>query len=243
MPNLVEKLTAIGNAIRAKTGGSDMLTLDEMPDEIASIKSGGFDFSQIKTTSNGSTQYVFYNNETITLDGADFSQVSTVSSMFSSCTNLTSVDLAPLAGAPITNTSYMFSSCTNLTSVDMSMLTVTNLSLTYAFESCTSLVSIDMSGASKKIISMARAFDGCTSLETLDLSGVDITAYEASMSLMFTPLVALQTFKTGENWLYTALSNPLNKPTFPVAMQDENGTQFASGDFIPEGAHTYTAVS
>ena len=217
MPNLVEKLTAIGDAIRAKTGGSDMLTLDEMPDEIASIKSGGFDFSQIKTTSNGSTQYVFYNNETITLDGADFSQVSTVSSMFSSCTNLTSVD--------------------------MSMLTVTNLSLTYAFESCTSLVSIDMSGASKKIISMARAFDGCTSLETLDLSGVDITAYEASMSLMFTPLVALQTFKTGENWLYTALSNPLNKPTFPVAMQDENGTQFASGDFIPEGAHTYTAVS
>ena len=217
MPSLVEKLTAIGDAIRAKTGGSDMLTLDEMPDEIAGIKSGGFDFSQIKTTSNGSTQYVFYNNETITLDGADFSQVTTVQSMFRSCTNLASVD--------------------------MSMLTVTNLNLMYAFQDCTSLVSIDMSGASKKIIMMGNAFNGCTSLETIDLSSVDITIYEADMSTIFTPLVALQTFKTGENWLYTALSNPSYKPTFPVAMQDENGTQFASGDVIPEGAHTYTAVS
>ena len=123
------------------------------------------------------------------------------------------------------------------------MLTVTNLNLMYAFQDCTSLVSIDMSGASKKIIMMGNAFNGCTSLETIDLSSVDITIYEADMSTIFTPLVALQTFKTGENWLYTALSNPSYKPTFPVAMQDENGTQFASGDVIPEGAHTYTAVS
>lgn len=38
---LIEKLNAIGDAIRAKTGGSDKLTLDQMPTEIASISSGG----------------------------------------------------------------------------------------------------------------------------------------------------------------------------------------------------------
>ena len=38
---LTEKLTAIGDAIRSKTGGSDLLTLDEMPQEIQSIQTGG----------------------------------------------------------------------------------------------------------------------------------------------------------------------------------------------------------
>lgn len=38
---LTEKLTNIGNAIRAKTGKTDLLTLDEMPTEIQSISGGG----------------------------------------------------------------------------------------------------------------------------------------------------------------------------------------------------------
>lgn len=38
---LIDKLNAIGDAIRAKTGKSEKLTLDEMPTEIASIVGGG----------------------------------------------------------------------------------------------------------------------------------------------------------------------------------------------------------
>lgn len=38
---LTEKLIAIGDAIREKTGKTDLLTLDQMPIEIASISSGG----------------------------------------------------------------------------------------------------------------------------------------------------------------------------------------------------------
>lgn len=38
---LTDKLTAIADAIRAKTGGSALMTLDDMPDEIASISGGG----------------------------------------------------------------------------------------------------------------------------------------------------------------------------------------------------------
>ena len=38
---LTEKLTAIGDAIRAKTGGSEKLTLDQMPTEIEGIQTGG----------------------------------------------------------------------------------------------------------------------------------------------------------------------------------------------------------
>ena len=38
---LTDKITAIGNAIRSKTGSSDLLTLDEMPQEIQAIQTGG----------------------------------------------------------------------------------------------------------------------------------------------------------------------------------------------------------
>lgn len=37
---LIDKLTAIANAIRAKTGGTDLLTLDEMATAISSIQAG-----------------------------------------------------------------------------------------------------------------------------------------------------------------------------------------------------------
>lgn len=38
---LTDKLTAIGNAIRGKTGRTEKLTLDEMVTAIEGIKSGG----------------------------------------------------------------------------------------------------------------------------------------------------------------------------------------------------------
>lgn len=38
---ITDKLAAIGDAIRAKTGKPEKLTLDQMPDEIAGISGGG----------------------------------------------------------------------------------------------------------------------------------------------------------------------------------------------------------
>ena len=49
---LTDKLTAIGNAIREKTGGTDLLTLDQMPAEISNIQGGGT-VEELTITSNG----------------------------------------------------------------------------------------------------------------------------------------------------------------------------------------------
>ena len=49
---LTNKLTAIGNAIREKTGGTDLLTLDQMPTEISNIQGGGT-VEELTITSNG----------------------------------------------------------------------------------------------------------------------------------------------------------------------------------------------
>ena len=49
---LTDKLTAIGDAIRTKTGGTDLLTLDQMPAEISNIQGGGT-VEELTITSNG----------------------------------------------------------------------------------------------------------------------------------------------------------------------------------------------
>lgn len=51
---LTDKLSAIGTAIRAKTGKTALMTLDEMPTEIASITSGGDPvINPLEVTANG----------------------------------------------------------------------------------------------------------------------------------------------------------------------------------------------
>ena len=193
MPNLVEKLTAIGDAIRAKTGGSDMLTLDEMPDEIASIKSGGFDFTQLS----------FVNNQTY----AD---------------------------------QYIFD--TSLTTLDLTGIVIDKpFSLSNAFKKLINLQSVVLTGFdTSNVTNMSSMFSNCASLTSLDLTGFD-TSNVTNMSGMFYNCASLTSLSTGAGWTYRSIQNNYNA-RFPVAMQDENGTQFASGDVIPEGAHTYTAV-
>ena len=162
---LMAKLDAIGDAIRAKTGKSPKMTLDEMPTEIAGISGGGFDWSQVKS-STGSSQVVFKNGlETLDLTGIDTSKM--------------------------TSTAYMFTRLSGLSTIDLSPL--------------------DTSSA----VIMSSMFSGCSSLAMM---------------------------RTGSGWSYASTYGDTSRPVFPVAMQDENGTQFAAGDVIPDGAHTYTAT-
>lgn len=61
---LTDKLTAIGNAIRAKTGGSSLIPLGDMPAEIRSIETGSsqknYDFNQINADVRAYMQNVTY---------------------------------------------------------------------------------------------------------------------------------------------------------------------------------------
>lgn len=56
---LIEKLENIGDAIRAKTGKTDLLTLDQMPIEIAAIETGGGDLPEEALRLTGNCQYKF----------------------------------------------------------------------------------------------------------------------------------------------------------------------------------------
>ena len=58
---LTNKLTAIANAIREKTGTTNTLTLDEMPTAISNISSGGGDLPEEAFNITGDCQYRFAN--------------------------------------------------------------------------------------------------------------------------------------------------------------------------------------
>lgn len=57
---LTDKLTAIGNAIREKTGGTDLLTLDQMATEISNIQGGGGDFPSEATITGGNDSAFYF---------------------------------------------------------------------------------------------------------------------------------------------------------------------------------------
>ncbi|MBR5823789.1 MAG: hypothetical protein IKY67_06570 [Paludibacteraceae bacterium] len=59
---LIDKLNAIGDAIREKTGKEEKLTLDQMPVEIASITTGGGDLPEDALVLTGDQDYAFASN-------------------------------------------------------------------------------------------------------------------------------------------------------------------------------------
>lgn len=123
---LTDKLTAIGDAIREKTGGTELLTLDEMPVAISGIETGGgsvsgelpeeaFDFS-------GNATYMFANKhwDWFIRDYGDkiiTSEINDMSRMF---------DKSQVTEIPFTingkmseyyTMQYMFSGCSYITTV------------------------------------------------------------------------------------------------------------------------------
>lgn len=141
---LIDRLTAIGNAIRSKTGGQAPLTLSTMATQINS------------NLQNKSVSESLIKRNVASID----SDVSYIGSFaFVNCANLTT---ASLTSATTVGTSA-FENCTALTSVS---LTAAQSLASNVFRGCTSLTRLDFNSLTS--IS-AGAFSGCTSLTTVVL--------------------------------------------------------------------------
>ena len=124
----------------------------------------------------------------------DTSQVTDMSTMFSSCTSLTTIPA--LDTSKVTNMSTMFKGCSRLTSIPaLDTSQVTNMS--GMFWGCTNLTSIPTLDTSK-VIYIGSMFYGCsrlTSIPTLDTSKVTDTAY---MFFGCTNLTSIPTLDTSQ---------------------------------------------
>ena len=114
-----------------------------------------------------STSYLFYKYQGTSVDGligyGDTANVTSMSYMFNSCANLTSIPALDTSKA--TNTSYMFMSCTNLTSIPMLDTSRVN-NMNHMFYGCTNLTTIPELDTSS-VTDMSAMFYNCGNLTTI----------------------------------------------------------------------------
>ena len=181
---LIDKLKAIADAIRSKTGNTEELTLEQMATEIERLSTSGGSSMKEYLTVRASDGYQFYNYKGTykTLAGFlgydDTSAVTNMNYMFNSCSNLTTIP--QLDTSAVTNMSSMFSNCSDLTTIpQLDTSAVTNMN--YMFFNCSNLTTIPQLDTSA-VTNMSNMFNSCSNLTTiqqLDTSAV------TNMSSMF----------------------------------------------------------
>lgn len=152
-------------------------------------------------------------------------RLTTMSSMFSGCSLLTSIDLSTIDTSNVTTITDMLKNCTSLTSIDISNFNTAKFTGIGAFSGCTSLKSIkfgdfDLSNLTliynvflnlsslesfsfgktklgKKVTSFANLFKGCSSLKSVDLSGLEYTSQITVTLSMFSECSALEYINFG----------------------------------------------
>lgn len=169
-------LTVVGNAIRAKTGGSDLLTFPEgMAAAIAGISGGGGDDGSFKAviertavnptlpsdlTKIGSFAFGDYNKLTMLSIPAGVTSIG--NHAFDSCANLALTSL-PVGVTNIGD--YAFYSCSKLALTEIPD-GVTNIG-SYAFRYCYALTILTFRGT--PIVLSQTAFQNCTKLTTINV--------------------------------------------------------------------------
>lgn len=164
---LTNKLSAIGDAIREKTGKTDLITLDNMPAEILSI-----------TTSSGdttTTDYLFINTATgsvTTITADDFQSDKTVVGIrpfaFAGCESLTSVTLpSTISVLPYNNdigvVGRQFYGCIKLSEANIANTKLPYID-DYMFYKCTSLKNITLPESINNIYYYAFNYSGLESI-------------------------------------------------------------------------------
>ena len=107
-------------------------------------------------------------------------------SMFSSKSNLISIDFCNLDTSNVNIMSYMFDGCSGLTTLNLSPLDTQNvINMSNMFHSCSGLANIDLSSLdTSNVINMNSMFGDCSSLTNLDLTSFN-TCNVNSMEDMF----------------------------------------------------------
>ena len=131
-----------------------------------------------------------------------------MSSMFSSCLSLTSLDATHFNTAKVTNMNKMFSNCSALTSLDVTKFNTANVTdMSYMFFSCSKLTSLDVTNFNTaNVTNMRSMFSNCLSLTSLYLTNFN-TEKVTNMQAMFSACQALITIYASSKFVTTKVSN------------------------------------
>lgn len=168
---LIDKIVAIADAIRAKTGKEDKLTLDQMPVEIEGIQTGGGGDRTMEDGMVGRTITEYINNTATTIGNYAFA-------------NWSILEYVSLPNADTITGGNNFASCTNLKAVNIPNLRKSVSSSGNNFRQCTSLEELRT-----PLYDGVLAVSGCTALKLYEIA----TPYNIAASA-FTNLTSLEVF-------------------------------------------------
>lgn len=212
---LIEKLVAIGNAIRLKTNTTEALTLDQMSAAIEGIQGGeecdhsdedglisglGSEYRNDRITEVGN--YAFYNNTNIvTLSLSNVTKIGQYAFRLSSALKNTYFPKLDTVGP------QGFRSCTSMEEINLPSL-VSGLP-SYSFEGCTSLWRADL-GIANSISSYC--FKGCSVLVAIilrkpnavtqltNINALDATPVANGDGYVYVPRRLVDEYKVASNW-------------------------------------------
>lgn len=115
-----------------------------------------------------------------------FSGAESTYQMFSSCSDLLSIDLSNCSNPTLTDSSFMFDASPNVISINLNGWGSNVLNITAGmFRGCSDLIVLDVGSFNMSgCLSTLQMFRDCTSITTLDVSSFD-TSLVANMSEMF----------------------------------------------------------
>ena len=113
-------------------------------------------------------------------------KVTDMSSMFSDCLSLTSLDVTHFNTANVKDMEFMFALCSSLTSLDVTHFNTGNVTnMGDMFSSCPKLAELDVTHFNtEKVTDMSSMFSKCIGLKSLDVTNFN-TANVKDMSYMF----------------------------------------------------------
>ena len=137
----------------------------------------------------------------IDLKNFNTQNVTAMSSMFHHCAALTSINLKNFNTKNVTDMGGMFLNCAALTSIDLKNFNTQNVTaMSWMFYNCAALTSIDLKNFdTKNVTYMGRMFSGCAALTSIDLKNFN-TKNVTDMSWMFSGCAALTTINSNTTW-------------------------------------------
>ena len=223
---LTQLFTNIANAIRAKKGTSETIKAENFPIEIADISTGNLsdeEYAEANTDLDnilqGSTQNYITDGQSLFASNVRLDQINTVLSfcnnlttaarMFTSCYNLTELDLTNLIDAStIITMEYMFNGCRNLQTLNLSTFKPKVVQTTSAmFQNCSSLTSLDLSNwDTSNLTNIGVMFANCSLLENIDFTGWNLIRMGNNISNSFSncPMLSNDTLNSIMAILITA---------------------------------------